>query len=167
MSDIDINLPTIVFEQEVLYKECRHNPVAKLGRVSHDGCPEFLQDTANDAMLCAACGCHRSFHRKQIVYKPIDIPQIADNNMTATRSSPVGPVVQFNPPGPEPPKTRKRTRFTPEQKNRMMSFAERFEWKPQRANKEEIQHFCLEMGITHKIFMVWLRNNCHRATHKN
>ncbi|KAJ1425847.1 ZF-HD homeobox protein, Cys/His-rich dimerization domain [Sesbania bispinosa] len=167
MSSIDVNLSGIVFEQKVVYKECRHNLAAKHGLVFHDGCLEFVKDTTNDAMLCVACGCHQNFHRRHIVYNPTTLPHVTNNNMNATRSSLVGPIVQFHPSGSKPPMKKRRTRFTSEQRNQLMTFAEGFGWKPQMANKEEIQRFCSEMGITHKILMVWLNNNRHRATHKN
>ncbi|KAJ1425855.1 ZF-HD homeobox protein, Cys/His-rich dimerization domain [Sesbania bispinosa] len=90
MSSININLSGIVFEQKVVYKECRHNLAAKHDLVFHDGCLEH------------------------IVYNPIALPQVSDNNMNATRSSLVGPIVQFYPSGSKPPMKKRRTRFTSE-----------------------------------------------------
>ncbi|XP_027338063.1 zinc-finger homeodomain protein 5-like [Abrus precatorius] len=165
MSGINVNLPAraFAFEQSVVYKECKHNHAASLGRVSYDGCHEFLQGCdENNPMLCAACGCHRSFHRKLTVYNPIAQTQM-DNVVNATSPSLAGrvdtPEVQKM-----KPKRKKRTMFTPEQRNRMMRFAERLEWRPQRNNNDEIQRFCLEMGISRRMFLVWLSNNRRRAT---
>ncbi|WOK91597.1 hypothetical protein Cni_G00288 [Canna indica] len=49
------------------YAECRKNHAARIGGYAVDGCGEFIADgeegTAG-ALRCAACGCHRSFHRR-------------------------------------------------------------------------------------------------------
>ncbi|KAK8557753.1 hypothetical protein V6N13_008142 [Hibiscus sabdariffa] len=45
------------------YKECRRNHAASFGRYAIDGCREFIC-CSEDVFICAACGCHRSFHRK-------------------------------------------------------------------------------------------------------
>ncbi|KAJ8430074.1 hypothetical protein Cgig2_008521 [Carnegiea gigantea] len=54
-------------ESIVGYAECQKNHAASIGGYAVDGCREFMasgaQGTSN-ALLCAACGCHRSFHRK-------------------------------------------------------------------------------------------------------
>uniref|UniRef100_A0A6N2KPL4 ZF-HD dimerization-type domain-containing protein n=1 Tax=Salix viminalis TaxID=40686 RepID=A0A6N2KPL4_SALVM len=48
-----------------LYKECLRNHAASLGSYATDGCGEFTLDDASPSNLqCAACGCHRNFHRK-------------------------------------------------------------------------------------------------------
>ncbi|CAK9168255.1 unnamed protein product [Ilex paraguariensis] len=54
--------------ERVRYKECRRNHAAHLGRHAIDGCSEFSKsgnDGTPEALLCAACGCHRNFHRKE------------------------------------------------------------------------------------------------------
>ncbi|KAK8936597.1 ZF-HD homeobox protein [Platanthera zijinensis] len=45
------------------YKECLKNHAASIGGHVLDGCGEFMP-LDDDAFKCAACGCHRSFHRK-------------------------------------------------------------------------------------------------------
>ncbi|KAB5511113.1 hypothetical protein DKX38_030199 [Salix brachista] len=46
-------------------------------------------------------------------------------------------------------KKRNRTKFTPEQKERMMGFAEKLGWKLQRKDEEdEVEKFCREVGIS-------------------
>ncbi|CAK9165435.1 unnamed protein product, partial [Ilex paraguariensis] len=48
--------------------ECRRNHAAHLGRHIVDGCGGFLKNGNNgtpEALLCAVCGCHRNFHRKE------------------------------------------------------------------------------------------------------
>ncbi|RZR76660.1 hypothetical protein BHM03_00001521 [Ensete ventricosum] len=50
------------------YKECLRNHAAALGGHVVDGCGEFMPSGDADtpeALKCAACGCHRSFHRRE------------------------------------------------------------------------------------------------------
>lgn len=60
----------------VVYKECLKNHVASLGGHALDGCGEFMPSpaaTADDpsSIKCAACGCHRNFHRREPEESPI------------------------------------------------------------------------------------------------
>ncbi|OMO92242.1 hypothetical protein COLO4_17762 [Corchorus olitorius] len=50
----------------VEYRECRRNMSIPTGRYIVDGCAEFIQRRGYNAdpLQCAACGCHRSFHRR-------------------------------------------------------------------------------------------------------
>ncbi|KAL1539434.1 zinc-finger homeodomain protein 10-like [Salvia divinorum] len=53
----------------VAYKECRKNHAAGIGGHAVDGCGEFMPPPSATAMApaaltCAACGCHRNFHRR-------------------------------------------------------------------------------------------------------
>ncbi|KAG8082055.1 hypothetical protein GUJ93_ZPchr0014g46628 [Zizania palustris] len=45
------------------YKECMRNHAAVKGGQAFDGCGEYMP-AAPDSLKCAACGCHRSFHRR-------------------------------------------------------------------------------------------------------
>ncbi|XAR51739.1 hypothetical protein NMG60_11006456 [Bertholletia excelsa] len=61
-----LNGPPVV----VTYKECLKNHAASLGGHAVDGCGEFMPSpTANPtdptSLKCAACGCHRNFHRRE------------------------------------------------------------------------------------------------------
>lgn len=52
-----------------VYRECKKNHVASMGRYVVDGCGEFMpsgDEGTAQALKCAACGCHRSFHRRDI-----------------------------------------------------------------------------------------------------
>ncbi|KAF0900081.1 hypothetical protein E2562_026817 [Oryza meyeriana var. granulata] len=54
----------------VRYGECRRNHAARMGGHAVDGCREFLaegEEGTSGALRCAACGCHRSFHRRVVV----------------------------------------------------------------------------------------------------
>lgn len=56
-------------DQAVKYKECQKNHAASTGGHVLDGCCEFMacgEDGTLTALKCAACNCHRSFHRKEV-----------------------------------------------------------------------------------------------------
>jgi ZF-HD class homeobox domain-containing protein len=51
------------------YRECQKNHAASLGNHAVDGCGEFMplgDEGSPDALKCAACGCHRNFHRREV-----------------------------------------------------------------------------------------------------
>nr|ACF84413.1 unknown [Zea mays] len=53
----------------VYYRECLKNHAASLGGHALDGCGEFMPSPEADpadpsSLRCAACGCHRNFHRR-------------------------------------------------------------------------------------------------------
>ncbi|KAG6404017.1 hypothetical protein SASPL_136252 [Salvia splendens] len=55
--------------QTVRYGECQKNHAIDIGGYAVDGCREFMagggEGTAA-ALSCAACGCHRNFHRQEV-----------------------------------------------------------------------------------------------------
>ncbi|GMI78320.1 hypothetical protein HRI_001501300 [Hibiscus trionum] len=60
---------TIGFTPLIRYRECLKNHAASMGGHVVDGCGEFMpsgEDDTPEAVKCAACKCHRSFHRKEI-----------------------------------------------------------------------------------------------------
>lgn len=78
------------------------------------------------------------------------------------------------PPPPPPPysyghnqKKRFRTKFTQEQKEKMMSFAERVGWKIQRQEESVVQQLCQEIGIRRRVLKVWMHNNKHNLSKKS
>ncbi|WCJ25911.1 mini zinc finger [Euphorbia peplus] len=52
------------------YLECEKNQAAGVGGFAVDGCREFMASIGEEgsiaALTCAACGCHRNFHRREI-----------------------------------------------------------------------------------------------------
>ena len=168
----------------VRYMECMHNHAASLGYYSIDGCCEFLKDGVDgtpESLICAACGCHRSFHRKEVLFhdgttevwylhRPVTIapaPIPMSNNIFCynLRPPPLPPLNQ-NEIGSEKFKVaemerrkKPRTKLTKQQKERMSAFAERLGWKSPRHNDEEIRKFCSDVGISRRVFKVWLNNN--------
>ncbi|XP_023738137.1 zinc-finger homeodomain protein 3 [Lactuca sativa] len=56
-------------------------------------------------------------------------------------------------------KKRFRTKFTEEQKEKMLSFAEKVGWKIQKQEESVVQQFCQELGIKRRVLKVWMHNN--------
>lgn len=55
--------------QRIRYGECQKNHAANIGGYAVDGCREFMasgEEGTTAALVCAACGCHRSFHRREV-----------------------------------------------------------------------------------------------------
>ncbi|GAB2269986.1 hypothetical protein Dimus_004901 [Dionaea muscipula] len=63
-------IPSSTATQNVIrYGECQKNHAAKIGGHAVDGCREFMasgEEGRSCALMCAACGCHRNFHRKRV-----------------------------------------------------------------------------------------------------
>ncbi|KAK7340532.1 hypothetical protein VNO77_21238 [Canavalia gladiata] len=55
--------------RSVRYGECQKNHAANVGGYAVDGCREFMANGAEGtsaALTCAACGCHRNFHKREV-----------------------------------------------------------------------------------------------------
>lgn len=193
----------------VKYRECLKNHAASIGGTALDGCGEFMpsgEEGTLEALKCAACDCHRNFHRKET-----DGDRTQFSAAVPRRTLMVSPTLQLPPPplqsptsfqnfsmvqpmnvafggggggggesssedlntapfheGGQPPSTaaygmsskkRFRTKFTQEQKEKMMEFAERVGWRFQRQNDEQVDKFCEEIGVKRQVFKVWMHNN--------
>ncbi|KAI5665649.1 hypothetical protein M9H77_15502 [Catharanthus roseus] len=207
----------------VTYKECLKNHAASLGGHAVDGCGEFMpspSSTPTDptSLKCAACGCHRNFHRREpeeslphpnttaaLEYQPHHRhhpppppppPPTAHRNSGghSSPSSPSPPPISssYYPSAPHmllalsaglsgPPqdgnlptgttsggagfsntpngRKRFRTKFSQDQKDRMLEFAERVGWKMQKRDEELIGEFCNEIGVDKGVLKVWMHNN--------
>ncbi|KAL4580544.1 hypothetical protein LXL04_016742 [Taraxacum kok-saghyz] len=64
-------------------------------------------------------------------------------------------------------KKRFRTKFTQEQKEKMVNFAEKVGWKIQRQEESVVQHFCQEIGIKRRVLKVWMHNNKQNLAKNN
>ncbi|KAH7549451.1 hypothetical protein ACOSP7_025748 [Xanthoceras sorbifolium] len=147
-------------EAEHKYRECLRNHAASLGSYATDGCGEFTRDGSSPASLqCAACGCHRNFHRK-ITYSSsssgretgMELVDYGGRRSHAAAESPES--------GEGSGKKRFRTKFTAEQKEKMLGFAEKLGWKLQRKDEEdEVERFCREVGVSRQVFKVWMHNH--------
>ncbi|KAL6319626.1 hypothetical protein AAG906_020703 [Vitis piasezkii] len=135
-----------------LYRECLRNHAASLGSYATDGCGEFTLDaTSPGGLLCAACGCHRNFHRKLISSTPF-----AEGRQQQSAAAVESPESERS----EGHKKRLRTKFTADQKEKMLAFAEKIRWKMQRKEEEdEIERFCRGVGVSRQVFKVWMHNH--------
>ncbi|XP_042507205.1 zinc-finger homeodomain protein 4-like [Macadamia integrifolia] len=71
---------------------------------------------------------------------------------------------------PRPPQLvekRFRTKFTQEQKEKMLSFAEKVGWRMQKQEESVVQQFCQEIGVKRRVLKVWMHNNKHNLAKKN
>ncbi|KAH6788392.1 hypothetical protein C2S51_003398 [Perilla frutescens var. frutescens] len=192
------------------YRECLKNHAANIGGNVTDGCGEFMPSGGEgtlEALKCAACGCHRNFHRKEhslhhhgevgsaMVHPlqltpPLPSPSFSQHRMGGGGGGGGGghhwgsvmqPVkVAFGGGGggtdsssdelnfnafhssavaPPPPQKRFRTRFTAEQKEKMLEFAEKVGWRIPREDDADLQRFCGEVGVKRQVFKVWMHNN--------
>ncbi|KAL6848723.1 hypothetical protein ACP4OV_021306 [Aristida adscensionis] len=192
------------------YHECLRNHAAALGGHVVDGCGEFMPGAGGgeDALRCAACGCHRSFHRKgDAPPRPLLLPPPAPPPATprvplllppphpyATGGShphyaPAPPFPYGGTPsgsggtttessseerghqpsaahgGPQHARRKRfRTKFTPEQKEQMLAFAERVGWRMQKQDEALVEQFCAQVGVRRQVFKVWMHNNKHTSS---
>ncbi|KAI6677233.1 hypothetical protein NL676_038029 [Syzygium grande] len=179
--------------QRVTYNECLHNHAASLGRYMVDGCNEYSPKNTSADLLCAACGCHRNYHRKITVCDP-DITEASgnyspgDHNIIAPKEESfnheaVLPMLvtggegdklkQLVEPAQHERKKRPKSKFTKEQIEEMRAFAEKLGWSTRgRGLVPEISVFCANLGISKVVFTTWLYNNkkhygCGSSSKKN
>ncbi|KAI5330060.1 PREDICTED: mini zinc finger [Prunus dulcis] len=72
----------------VRYGECQKNHAANLGGYAVDGCREFMasgEEGTTEALTCAACGCHRNFHRREVETEKT-VRQVLNTAMPLTAS---------------------------------------------------------------------------------
>lgn len=186
------------------YRECLKNHAVGIGGHAVDGCGEFMaagEEGTLDALKCAACNCHRNFHRKETEGEEgFHHPQPHHHHHHQYHSH-FSPPYSFRSPHPSgylhvtPPhqhqrplalpstsrededvsnpsssgggggsggsKKRFRTKFTQEQKDRMLGFAERLGWRIQKQDEAEVQQFCAETNVKRHVLKVWMHNNKH------
>lgn len=187
------------------YRECLKNHAVGIGGHAVDGCGEFMpagEDGTLDALKCAACNCHRNFHRKEsegegfhqshhhphhshhqfsspyafrsaqpsgylhvthpphhhLQQRPLALPSTSrDDELDASNPSSSG----GGGGGSGGSKRRFRTKFTQEQKDKMLAFAERVGWRIQKQDEAAVQQFCAETNVKRHVLKVWMHNNKH------
>ncbi|GKV09448.1 hypothetical protein SLEP1_g20948 [Rubroshorea leprosula] len=188
----------------IKYRECLKNHALSIGGHAVDGCCEFMaagEEGTLDAFRCAACNCHRNFHRKEgdgdgVYHHPQHISQFSPYYRTPP---PAGYLHLTHPPQHRPLalpgtsggdggvggggynreeedmsnpsssggggsgalKKRFRTKFTPEQKEKMLTFAETLGWRIQKHDESAVEQFCEETGVKRPVLKVWMHNNKH------
>ncbi|XP_055810079.1 zinc-finger homeodomain protein 9-like [Solanum dulcamara] len=176
----------------VIYKECLKNHAASIGGHAVDGCGEFIASPDSNpsdpiSLKCAACGCHRNFHRREPSDDSSSPTHFTSSHFIDFRHHIFPPIKRFSPsPSPSPslsppplpslsqpqpvtptalitenPNGRKRfrTKFTQEQKEKMHSFSEKLGWKLQKCDEAAIDEFCHEIGVGKGVLRVWMHNN--------
>ncbi|GAB4848768.1 hypothetical protein Ancab_003495 [Ancistrocladus abbreviatus] len=212
------------------YRECLKNHAVGIGGHAVDGCGEFMPAGAEgtlDALKCAACNCHRNFHRKEYdnsadqnqslsfhhqyihphhhpphhqqlspqhhpVYqfypynrtpagylhvaphqqRPLALPSISgggtqsredqedvSNPSAAAAAAAAAMMGGVGIGTSSSSKKRFRTKFTQEQKDKMLSLAERLGWRIQKQDEAVVQQLCEETGIKRHVLKVWMHNN--------
>ncbi|KAJ3704944.1 hypothetical protein LUZ61_008649 [Rhynchospora tenuis] len=222
------------------YRECLKNHALGIGGHAVDGCGEFMaagDEGTIDALRCAACNCHRNFHRKEAdggggpgpsaiapgaivdpsttyhqphpqfspyyrtpagylhhhhmaaaaaaaagVHRPVPLalPSTSggghsrDEGEDVSLSHPMGLMGLGGSPGvmmgmgasgsgsgSGSGKKRFRTKFTQEQKDKMLAFAEKVGWRIQKHDEQAVQQFCNEVAVKRHVLKVWMHNNKH------
>jgi ZF-HD class homeobox domain-containing protein len=166
------------------FKECLKNHAASIGGYSIDGCCEFLpggNEGTAEFLKCAACSCHRNFHRKETVVVSEDVIPFSFNKSSHPPAPAPAPaptpytaysrrggeenvhvfehIAQGGGEGSSNSKKRFRTKFTTEQKEKMMDFATTLGWKIQKKDGNIVEDFCKQIGLQRHVFNVWIHNN--------
>ncbi|XP_040997160.1 zinc-finger homeodomain protein 4-like [Juglans microcarpa x Juglans regia] len=117
------------------------------------------EDQYYNAVLGSSIGCPTT--TMMISYKSGSVPSESnDEKEDAYGSCPVArPANKV--------KKRFRTKFTKEQKEKMLSFAEKAGWRMQKLEESVVQQFCQETGINKRVLKVWMHNNKHHFANKN
>ncbi|KAF8023354.1 hypothetical protein BT93_F0759 [Corymbia citriodora subsp. variegata] len=196
----------------VRYRECLKNHAVGIGGSAVDGCGEFMaagEEGTLDALKCAACNCHRNFHRKetdagdgggalvsyhhphhhpgqqhpqfspyyrsapppagylhltppQQQHRPLALPAASGGGHSRDELEDVSnPSSSGGGGGGSGQKKRFRTKFTTEQKEKMLDFAERLGWRIQKHDEAAVEQFCVETGVRRHVLKVWMHNNKH------
>ncbi|KAM7464514.1 hypothetical protein LguiA_032635 [Lonicera macranthoides] len=134
----------------------------------------YPRATDPTSLKCAACGCHRNFHRH---YHPSSthfhhhpLP-VGHNSLSPPPLSTSHGLLRITMPSKQPPandrrvdkyssgRKRHRTKFSEEQKEKMLGLAEKIDWKMRRCDNEMVDDFCNESGICKSVVKVWMHNN--------
>ncbi|KAL8159143.1 hypothetical protein V2J09_000680 [Rumex salicifolius] len=177
------------------YKECLKNHAASIGGNALDGCGEFIplinrgegnqEDDPLGSLKCAACGCHRNFHRKEAEGKNLalhptthyynSVNPIGNDQGIMGYPCVFGMLSESEDHGGDglvavravERKKRVRSKFSQEQKERMLRFAEKAGWKMVGLEDSVVHQFCQEIGIKRRVLKVWMHNNKHNYANKN
>ncbi|KAF5740173.1 zinc-finger homeodomain protein 2-like [Tripterygium wilfordii] len=181
----------------VRYRECLKNHAVNIGGHAVDGCGEFMaagDEGTLDALKCAACNCHRNFHRKETggdqssLYslqhqhqqlqfyrgpppagylhltptpRPLALPSASGGGGYSREEEDVSNPSSSGGGGGSGLKKRFRTKFTQEQKEKMLAFAEQLGWRIQKHDDAALEQFCAETGVKRHVLKVWMHNNKH------
>ncbi|EOA13999.1 hypothetical protein CARUB_v10027131mg [Capsella rubella] len=158
--------PILKVTQKPHYTKCMKNHAAGIGTTAYDGCGEFVVKTEEkDSLNCAACGCHRDFHREVVSETVLEVLKISSVQFRRIFCSPYGggnsKVKKEEIDGEELVGRVKRlkTKFTAEQTEKMREYAEKLRWKMKAEVRNEVEEFCVEIGVNRKNFRIWMNNH--------
>ncbi|KAK8947674.1 ZF-HD homeobox protein [Platanthera guangdongensis] len=57
------------------------------------------------------------------------------------------------------PRKRFRSKFSSEQKGRMLELSERLGWRMQKRDEGLVEEYCKEIGVGMGVFKIWMHNN--------
>lgn len=205
----------------VRYRECQKNHAVSFGGHAVDGCCEFMaagEEGTLEAVICAACNCHRNFHRKEIdgetvsschqqrpqqqqppppppqyhhhnqfspyyhhrappsaggylhhhhhllgtpPMRPLALPAAASGGGISRDEEDMSNPSSSGGGGGSGGGTRRRfrTKFTQEQKDKMLAFAEQLGWRIQKHDEAAVEQFCAETCVKRNVLKVWMHNN--------
>ncbi|XLS46058.1 hypothetical protein HN51_002923 [Arachis hypogaea] len=118
---------------------------------------------------------HKNMHH----HHHLDYPTAGGGNILPSRTVPPAQMIMPYNIGPMPSsehsdeqdervkKKRFRTKFSQEQKEKMLAFAEKVGWKIQKQEDSVVQNFCNEIGVKRRVLKVWMHNNKHNLAKKN
>ncbi|KAL8197834.1 hypothetical protein R6Q57_030178 [Mikania cordata] len=98
--------PSSPSQTAVAYRECLKNHAVGIGGYAVDGCGEFMPSPTYatkepSSFKCAACGCHRSFHRRE----PTTATPIRTHFVDVHRSHQTSTSTSLSPASPPPEPT--------------------------------------------------------------
>ncbi|KAK1432276.1 hypothetical protein QVD17_09171 [Tagetes erecta] len=180
------NIANIVFR----YRECTKNKATAVDLKALDGCLEFMpggEPGTLEALSCAACTCHRNFHRKEPQGHVVRVEHF-HYNYPAGYVRMMGPApIQTHPSVHQPSASRgnlatgsdpmssgasgssskrRHTNISKDQKARMLAFVQEVGWRLNKEHEERVQLLCAEIGITKKVFKTWMHNYRYKSGKK-
>ncbi|KAH0451374.1 hypothetical protein IEQ34_018673 [Dendrobium chrysotoxum] len=157
----------------VKYRECLKNHAASIGGNATDGCGEFMQvgkkahSKLSSAQLAIVTGTSTGKRLMEISHPLV---HSVSTSKKAGSSLAIGTHLESDEmEGRFPPpmvKKRFRTKFTTEQKDKMLCFAEKVGWKLQKQEESVVQELCNEIGVKRRVLKVWMHNNKHNLAKK-
>ncbi|KAI4347429.1 hypothetical protein L6164_008243 [Bauhinia variegata] len=137
-----------------------------------------------EALKCSACNCHRNFHRKVIESESSDQEKCFSSQNHFLKVLPVADQAKptlgqylippkksgssaYDDHSYEKERKRFRTKFSQEQKEKMLRFAEKAGWRIQKLDESLVQQFCQEIGIKRRVLKVWMHNNKNTFVKRN
>lgn len=139
-----------------------------------------------DSLNCAACGCHRNFHSEELITENgvtetiLEVLKISSVQFRQIFCSPYGGgrsevkkksyyggdrIVKDRSDGAAEEEEevgrvkRLKTKFTAEQTEKMRDYAEKLRWKVRPEIRNEVDEFCVEIGVNRRNFMIWINNH--------